>query len=174
MNRVLEQRVAWDYAQTRAGWTSYRAGAHRLLVAGLTCLVLVIGGSYLIIARANAQLPEEPARIPGAGPVLVLLALLALGLIPIGIGALVRARRWGTALQQEPWTAAWLRIQGTDLVLRPALGEEFRARLMSTNRWRVKTVLSLDGLELWMLPVGPREILLTADGTDSVYGARRC
>lgn len=144
------------------------------MATGLGCLILMIVGSYLIIARADGQPADEQVRIPGAGPVLVLLALLALGLIPIGIGALVRARRWGAALQREPWTAAWLHIQGTELVLRPALLEEFRARLMSTNRWRVKTVVSLDGLELWMLPVGPREILLTADGTDSVYGARRC
>ncbi|MBA3251875.1 MAG: hypothetical protein H0T66_16580, partial [Geodermatophilaceae bacterium] len=43
--------------------------------------------------------------------------------------------------------------------------------LLSTTRWRTKTLLGLDGRELWMLADG-RHVLLTADGTNTLYGAR--
>ncbi|CAN5362015.1 hypothetical protein BH20ACT5_BH20ACT5_06620 [soil metagenome] len=173
---MLEERVAWDYPQTRGAWSSYRSGAGRIFGAGLVCVAVVIAGSYLILARADGlrdQGVAEPAPIPGAGTALVLLTFLGMGLVPIGAGALLRARRWGAALQREPWTAARLRVQGANLLFQPSLDEPVPARLLSTNRWRVKTVLALDGLEVWLAPVGPREVVFIADGTETVYGARR-
>lgn len=123
---------------------------------------------------ATARLVDEPARVPGVGPALVALTLLAAGAVPIGVGVLLRARRFGQAMRREPWTMARLRVRGSDVVLLPAGGDEpVTARMLSTTRWRTKTVQGMDGQELWMLPAGARDLVLTADGTGTVYGARR-
>jgi hypothetical protein len=45
--------------------------------------------------------------------------------------------------------------------------------MLSTTRWRTKAVLGMDGEELWMLPVGTRDLVVTADGTGTLYGLRR-
>lgn len=122
----------------------------------------------------TARLIDEPHRIPGVGPALAGLSLVVLFTVPIGVVVLLRARAWGRAMRREPWTLARLRIRGTDLVLRPGgTGEEVRARIRPTSRWRTKTLQGMDGQELWMLPAGERDLVLTADGTGTVYGLRR-
>ncbi|MEJ7702488.1 MAG: hypothetical protein WKF47_01865 [Geodermatophilaceae bacterium] len=122
----------------------------------------------------TARLLDEPHRIPGAGPALVALGLVAMGAIPIGLGVLVRARAWGRAMRREPWTLARIRSRGAHVLLQPSDGgAAVNARMLSTNRWRTKAVHGMDGEELWMLPVGARDLVLTADGTGTLYGIRR-
>lgn len=226
--------VAWDHDASRRSWHSYRNAGLQWVVAGLCCLLLVIVGGYVVVARSHALLAEgvptvgtvrsasseevsveydadgqtyaktldivsgrryqpgepvevrydatdpssgrlvdEPDRLPGVGVVFAILALLALSATPIGLGVLWRARSWRSAMRVSPWTPARLRVRGRDIVLTPSLDEPIPARLLSTTRWRTKTVLQLDGQELWLLPVGSRDLLITADGTNTVYGLRR-
>ncbi|MGI8694555.1 MAG: DUF3592 domain-containing protein [Geodermatophilaceae bacterium] len=123
---------------------------------------------------STARLLDEPHRIPGIGPALVVLSMVAMGAVPIGIGVLFRAGAWGRAMRREPWTSARLRVRGADLVLLPSdSGPAVNAKMRATSRWRTKTVQGMDGQELWILPAGARNLVLTADGTDTVYGLRR-
>ncbi len=122
----------------------------------------------------TARLLDEPRRTPGVGPALVVLSIGAAGSIPIGIGVLLRAWAWGRAMRREPWTLARIRVRGTDVALLPSAGDDtVRARMLSTTHWRRKTLQGIDGQELWMLPVGARDVVLTADGTGTIYGLRR-
>lgn len=120
----------------------------------------------------TARLLAEPNRLPGVGPALVVLAVLAVGFLPIGLGVLRRALLWQRALRREPWQLARLRARVPVVELIPVDGPPARARLQATTRWRSKTVQDLNGREVWMLPVGRRDFVLTADGTDTLYGAR--
>lgn len=122
----------------------------------------------------TARLLEEPHRLRGVGLALVVLSLVTAGAVPIGIGVLLRARAWGGAMRHEPWTLARLRMRGARVVLLPSdSGVAVHARMLSTTRWRTKAVLGMDGEELWMLPVGTRDLVVTADGTGTLYGLRR-
>lgn len=231
---VADERVAWDYPQSRLAWRSYRTAGLRWLAAGVMSAVLVVGVAQFVLAQSQrllaegaatngtvvsaqadtvtfdyaaggrsytetlgvvsgrsyaageavevrydrgdpgtARLLDEPRRLPGVGPAVVVLGIVAVGALPIGLGVLVRARAWGRAMRREPWIPARLRIRGADVVLIPTGGEEVHARVMSTTRWRTKTVRGMDGQELWMLPAGARDLVMTADGTGTIYGLRR-
>lgn len=122
----------------------------------------------------TARLLAEPRRIRGVGPALAVLTLLAVGAVPIGAGVLLRARAWGRAMRREPWTPARLRVRGVDIALLPSYGvAPLGARMLSTTHWRRKAVQNMDGQELRMLPVGARDLVLTADGADTLFGLRR-
>lgn len=120
----------------------------------------------------TARLLDEPRRVPLIGPAVVVLFLVAVGAAPVGAGVLLRALSWRRSLQRRPWELARLRMHGRAVyVTRP--GEEpVGARLLATTRWRTKTLLALDGQELPVVFDG-HTLLLTADGTDTVFGARR-
>lgn len=119
-----------------------------------------------------ARLVGEPRRIPGLGAAVVVLALVAFGGAVLGAGALLRAARWRRALARSSWQLARLRMRGIDVALTPVGGEPRLGRLRSTSRWRTKTLLDLDGHELWTLVDG-REILLRVDGLDTLFGAHQ-
>lgn len=121
---------------------------------------------------ATARLLDEPRRVPLIGPAVVALFLVALIAMPVGVGATWRAVRWRRALSRQPWRLARLRMHGSTVWLTVPGEEPVPARLLSTTRWRTKTLLGLDGHELWMLADG-QHLLLTADGTNTLYGARR-
>lgn len=122
----------------------------------------------------TSRLLDEPHRIPGIGPAIVVLSVAAMAAVPIGLGVLLRARTWGRAMRREPWTLVRLRVRGADLVLLPSdSGPAVNAKMRATSRWRTKTVQGMDGQEVWMLPAGTRDVVLTADGTGTVYGLRR-
>lgn len=121
---------------------------------------------------ATARLRDEPRPVPLIGPAVVGLVLVALVALPVGAGALLRALAWRRALLREPWRLARMRMSGGTVSLTVPGEEPLDARLLSTTRWRTKTLLGLDGHEVWMLASGTT-VLLTADGTDTLYGARR-
>ena len=50
--------------------------------------------------------------------------------------------------------------------------EPVRLRLMSTAVWRTRAVQQFDGGEIRAAPVGEREWVLTAEGVETLYGAR--
>ncbi|MDQ3455907.1 MAG: DUF3592 domain-containing protein [Actinomycetota bacterium] len=120
---------------------------------------------------ATARLVDEPRRVPLIGPAVVAVFLVALIAVPVGVGSVWRALVWRRALSRHPWRLARLRIHGSAVSLTVPGEEPVTARLLSTTRWRTKTLLGLDGRELWMLADG-RHVLLTADGTNTLYGAR--
>lgn len=135
---------------------------------------------------ATVRLLDEPRRIPGVGPALVVLTLVGLAAVPTGIGVTLRALAWRRAMRREPWSLARLRVRGAELVLQPSdsdsasasdsgsgSGRVIRARMLATSRWRTKAVQGMDGRELWILPVGTRTLVLTADGAGTLYGLRR-
>lgn len=135
---------------------------------------------------ATVRLLDEPRRIPGVGPALVVLTLVGVAAAPTGIGVTLRALAWRRAMRREPWSLARLRVRGADLVLQPSdsagdsasgsgsgSGRVIRARMLATSRWRTKAVQAMDGRELWILPVGTRTLVLTADGAGTLYGLRR-
>lgn len=123
---------------------------------------------------AVARLLDEPHRIPGLGAALAVLSLVGAGAVPVGAGVLLRARAWGRAMRREAWTLARLRMRGSDVLLQPGdNGAAVTARMLPTTYWRRKTVQGMDGQELWMLRVGARDLVLTADGTGTLYGLRR-
>jgi len=121
---------------------------------------------------ATARLVDEPRRVPLIGPAVVAVFLVVLIAVPVGVGSVWRALVWRRALARHPWRLARLRIHGSAVSLTVPGEEPVTARLLSTTRWRTKTLLGLDGRELWMLADG-RHVLLTADGTNTLYGARR-
>jgi hypothetical protein len=50
--------------------------------------------------------------------------------------------------------------------------EPVRLKLLSTAVWRTRAVQALDGAEVLAAPVGGRQWVLTADGLNTVVGAR--
>ncbi|MBA3524358.1 MAG: hypothetical protein H0T85_07375, partial [Geodermatophilaceae bacterium] len=119
-----------------------------------------------------ARLVDEPRRIAGLGPAVVVLGLAAFGAAVLGAGAVTRALRWRRALSRAPWLLARLRMKGIDVALTPSGADPILGRLRSTSRWRTKTLLDLDGHELWLVVDG-RELVLRVDGLDTLFGARR-
>lgn len=120
-----------------------------------------------------ARLVAEPRRIPLIGPAIVVLFLGAAFSAPVGLGVLLRARTWRRMLTRGSWQWARLQLPGRVVSLTVDGGEPVTGRLLAATRWRTKTLQALDGHELWML-ADDRYILLTADGTNTLYGARRC
>ena len=165
---------AFDDPQTRAALDALRAGAVRWLAGGLIAVVVgVLMGAAVVHIVANGG-----ARPPFAGLIVVGLVAGGLAAAGTGLGALVRARRWTTALSRTDWRRGVLRIASpSDLQVHPSgadehIDEPLRLRLMSTAIWRTRAVQGLQDAEISYAEVSPREWLLTADGAGTVYGAR--
>jgi hypothetical protein len=165
---------ALDDPQTRTAVDALRAGAVRWLGGGLVALVLGV-----LLGAAVVRIVENGgARPPFAGLMVVLLVVGGVAVACIGLGSLVRARRWTSALARTDWQVGVLRIAGPAVLQVEPLGfDEYvdaplRLRLMSTAVWRTRAVQQLNGADIQYAEVSPREWLLTADGAGTVYGAR--
>ena len=165
---------AIDDPQTRTAVDALQAGAVRWLAGGVVAVVLgvLLGAAVLRIADDGGERP------PFAGLMVVALVAGGLAVAVVGLGALVRARRWAAALARTEWRTGVLRIAGPAVLLVEPRGfDEFiddplRLRLMSTAVWRTRAVQQLNGCEIGYAEVSEREWLLTADGAGTVYGAR--
>jgi hypothetical protein len=97
-----------------------------------------------------------------------------------GGGALLRTLRWRRALAATPWQSGRLRIAGPAIIAFEPAGfdeldpddEPVQLRLLSTAVWRTRAVQGLDGGEVRAAPIGGGQWVLTADGLDTLYGAR--
>ena len=162
--------------QTRNALDAYQAGALRWLGGGVIAVVLAVllGVAAVTIAENRGQ------RVPGAGLVVVALVLIGVVAAIAGAGALLRLHRWRRGLTATPWQSGRLRIAGPAvLAFEPAGYDELdpddepvRLRLLSTAVWRTRAVQRMDGAEVRAAPVGGGEWVLTADGLDTVVGAR--
>ncbi len=165
---------ALDDPQTRAALAAHRAGALRWLAGGVIAVVLgtLLAAAVVRIARDGGE------RLPFAGLMVVALYLGGAAAAAAGTGGLVRTRRWTAALAREPWRLGRLRVAGPAVLLvEPAgfddlAGEPVRLQLSSTAVWRTRAVQRLADAEVSYAPVGGREWVLTADGVDTVFGAR--
>ena len=165
---------ALDDPQTRAALAAHQAGALRWLGGGVVAVVLgvLLGAAAVRIARDTGQ------RVPFAGTVVLVLVLGGIAAAGAGAGALVRTRRWAAALARTSWRLGRLRVAGPSVLLvEPAgfdelTGEPVRLELLSTAVWRTRAVQRLDGALVRAAPVGGAEWVLTADGLDTVVGAR--
>jgi hypothetical protein len=165
---------ALDDPQTRNAVDALRAGAIRWLAGGVLAVVLgvLLGAAVVAIVRNGV------ARPPLVGMMSVTMVLAGASVAVIGLGALVRTRRWTAALARTEWRLGVLRIAGPAVVQVEPLGfdeftdEPLRLELMSTAIWRTRAVQALNGADISYAEVSPREWLLTADGAGTVYGAR--
>jgi hypothetical protein len=165
---------ALDDPQTRTAVDALRAGALRWLVGGLVAVVLGV-----LLGAAVVRIVENGgARPPFGGLMVVALVVGGSAVACIGLGALVRARRWTAALARTDWQVGVLRIAGPAVLQVEPLGfdeyvdEPLRLRLMSTAVWRTRAVQQLNGYDVRYAQVSAKEWLLTADGAGTVYGAR--
>jgi hypothetical protein len=165
---------ALDDPQTRTAVDALRAGALRFLGGGLVAVVLGV-----LLGAAVVRIVENGgARPPFAGLLVVALVVGGVAVACIGLGALVRARRWTSALARTDWQVGVLRIAGPAVLQVEPLGfdeyldEPLRLRLMSTAVWRTRAVQQLNGCDVRYAAVSAKEWLLTADGAGTVYGAR--
>ena len=165
---------ALDDPQTRTAVDALRAGALRWLAGGVVAVILgwLLGAAVIRIVESGGPRP------PFAGLMAVALVIGGSCVAVIGLGALVRARRWSAALAREDWRPGVLRIAGPAVLQVEPLGfdefadEPLRLRLMSTAVWRTRAVEQLHDAEIRFAAVSPREWVLTADGAGTVYGAR--
>ena len=162
--------------RTRADLDAYQAGGLRWLAGGAITVVLgVLLGVVVVTVAENSG-----RRIPGAGLLVVTLVLIGIVGGIVGTGALLRSHRWRRGLAVTPWQSGRLRIAGPAvLAFEPAGYDELdpddepvRLRLLSTAVWRTRAVQRMDGAEVRAAPVGGGEWVLTADGLDTVIGAR--
>jgi hypothetical protein len=167
---------AADDPQTRTSLDAHQAGALRWLGGGVIAVVLGV----LLGVAVTAMAGSTGRRVPGLGLLVVVLVLLgAVGVIA-GTGALLRTRRWRRALAGTPWRSGRLRVAGPAILAFEPAGydeldptdEPVRLRLFSTAVWRTRAVQRLDGAEVLAAPVGGNQWALTADGLDTVVGAR--
>ena len=155
---------------------AHQAGALRWLAGGVIAVVLgsLLGTALGTVAESTGR------RVPGAGLVVVVLVLLGIVAVITGVGALLRTRRWRRGLAATSWRTGRLRIAGPAVVAFEPDGydeldprdEPVRLRLLSTAVWRSRAVQRLDGGEVRAAPVGGRQWVLTADGLNTVMGAR--
>jgi hypothetical protein len=168
--------AALDDPATRASLDAHQAGAVRWLAGGLIAVTLGV----LLGAAVVAVVSNTGRRIPGAGLVVVAMVLLGVVAAVAGTGALLRTRRWRRGLARTPWQAGHLRIAGPAVIAFEPAGydeldpddEPVRLRLLSTAVWRTRAVQRMDGAEVLAAPVGGDQWVLTADGLDTVVGAR--
>jgi hypothetical protein len=110
--------------------------------------------------------------------VVVALVFGGLAAVVVGLGSLVRARRWAAALATTSWRLGRLRVAGPSALAIEPLGfdelsdEPLRLQLLSTAVWRTRTVQRLADADVSYAPVSDREWVLTADGAGTVFGAR--
>jgi hypothetical protein len=165
---------ALDDPQTRTAVDALRAGALRWLAGGVVAVALgVLLGAAVVRIVANGG-----SRPPVAGLMVVSLVVGGLAVAIVGLGALLRTRRWAAALARTDWRTGHLRIAGPAVLRVEPLGfdeftdEPLSLRLMSTAVWRTRAVQQLDGAEVRYAEVSPTEWVLGADGAGTVYGAR--
>jgi hypothetical protein len=171
MERVMP--AAHDPA-TVSAMSAYQASGIRWLAGGVIAVVLGV-----LLGAAAVALVADGRRVPGLGLVVVVLVLVGLSAAVVGAGALMRSVRWRRALRTRPWQTGWLRIAGPAVIAFEPSGfdeltdDPVRLRLLSTAVWRTRAVQRLDGAEVRAAPVGRAEWVLTADGLDTLVGARR-
>jgi hypothetical protein len=155
---------------------AHQVGALRWLGGGVIAVVLGVLLGVGVVALAGST----GIRIPGLGLLVVVLVLLGTAAVIAGTGALLRTRRWRRALATTPWQTGRLRIAGPAVIAFEPAGydeldptaEPVRLKLLSTAVWRTRAVQALDGAEVLAAPVGGRQWVLTADGLNTVVGAR--
>ena len=155
---------------------AHQVGALRWLGGGVIAVVLGVLLGVGVVALAGST----GIRIPGLGLLVVVLVLLGTAAVIAGTGALLRTRRWRRALATIPWQTGRLRIAGPAVIAFEPAGydeldptaEPVRLKLLSTAVWRTRAVQALDGAEVLAAPVGGRQWVLTADGLNTVVGAR--
>jgi hypothetical protein len=165
---------ALDDPQTRTAVDSLRVGALRWLGGGLVAVVLgvLLGAAVVRIVRNGGERP------PFAGLMSVALVLGGIAVGVVGLGALIRIRRWTAALARTEWRLGVLRIAGPAVLQVEPLGfdeftdEPLRLQLMSTAIWRTRAVQQMNGADVRYAAVSAKEWLLTADGAGTIYGAR--
>ena len=166
--------AALDDPSTRTSLDAYQASGLRWLGGGGIAVVLGV-----LLGAAGVALVADGRRIPGLGLVVIALVLGGLAAAVAGAGALLRALRWRRGLRTTPWQTGWLRIAGPAVIaFEPAGFDELaddpvHLRLLSTAVWRTRAVQRLDGAEVRAAPVGGAEWVLTADGLDTLVGARQ-
>ncbi|MGY1812901.1 hypothetical protein [Blastococcus sp. SYSU D00820] len=167
---------AADDPPTRAALVAYRGGSLRWLLGGSVAVVLAV-----LLAVAAVTIAENGGRrVPLAGTVVAVLVLGGLVAAGAGLGALVRSRRWERALAGTAWQTGVLRVAGPALLTFVPEGTDewdpddatVRLQLQSTTLWRTRAVQQLDGAEVRAAPVGGRSWVLTAEGSETLYGAR--
>jgi hypothetical protein len=167
-------RPAADDPATAAALAAYQASGIRWLAGGAIAVVLGV-----LLGAAGVSLVADGRRIPGLGLVVILLVLGGAAASVAGTGALLRAVRWRRALLTTPWQTGRLRIAGPAVVaFEPAGFDELaddpvRLRLLSTAVWRTRAVQQLDGAEVRAAPAAGTEWVLTAEGLETLVGAKR-
>ncbi|RBY80714.1 hypothetical protein [Blastococcus sp. TF02A-26] len=163
---------AADDPATAAALTAYRGGALRWVAGGAVAAVVAV-----LVGVAAAGVAEDTGRrVPVLGLAVVALLLIAPTAVAIGIGSLLRARRWAEALTRTHWRPGVLRAAGPAVLSfeygGPDAAEAVRLELETTTLWRARMVQGLDGAAIRALPVGGGEWVFTADGLGTLVGAR--
>ena len=167
-------RPAAEDPATTAALAAYQAGGIRWLAGGAIAVVLGV-----LLGGAALALTADGRRVPGLGLLVILMVLGGAAAGVAGAGALLRALRWRRALRTTPWQTGWLRIAGPAVIAFEPAGfdeladEPVRLKLLSTAVWRTRAVQRLDGAQVRAAPVRGSEWVLTAEGLDTVVGARR-
>ncbi len=163
---------AADDPATGAALTAYRGGALRWLAGGVLAAVVAV----LAAVAGSAVAEDTGRRVPVVGLVVVALLLAAPLAVGVGVGSLLRARRWAAALASEPWHPGVLRAGGPAVLafepLGPDLPDTVPLQLESTTIWRTRIVQRLDGADVRAVPTGTGEWVFTADGLGTLFGAR--
>ena len=167
-------RPAADDPSTVRSLTAYQASGIRWAAGGAIAVVLGV-----LLGAAGTALAADGRRLPALGLVVILLVLGGAAAMVAGGGALLRFLRWRRALRTTPWQIGRLRIAGPAVIAFEPFGfdeltdEPVHLRLLSTAVWRTRAVQQLDGAEVRAAPVGGAQWVLTADGLDTVVGARQ-
>ena len=165
---------AIDDPSTRTALDAHQAGGLRWLGGGVIAVILGVLLGVAVVAVAG----NTGRRIPGAGLLVVAMILMGTVAAVAGAGALLRTHRWRRGLSATSWQAGRLRIAGPAIIAFEPPGydeltdEPVRLRLLSTAVWRTRAVQRMDGAEVRAAPVGGGQWVLTADGLDTVIGAR--
>lgn len=165
---------ATDDPSTRTALDAYQASGLRWLGGGAIAVVLgiLLGASTVTVAENTGR------QIPGLGMAVVVLVVGGTAAAIAGTGALLRAIRWRRALAATTWQVGRLRIAGPAVIAFEPPGfdelndEPVRLRLLSTAVWRSRAVQRMNDAEVRAAPVGGAQWVLTADGLDTVIGAR--